>query len=177
MPLANGTWVADPAHSSVEFVVRHLGLSKVRGRFRNFTSSVDVHDSLAESSVIATIDLASIDTGDEDRDDHLRSIDFFDVANSPTMTFASTAITVDDGAYQLRGNLTLNRITREVEIDVEFWGTEVSPVDSRVRAGFSGYTQLSRKEFGIEFDVPLHSGRLMLGEHVVIELEMQLQRT
>ncbi|MDY7101974.1 MAG: YceI family protein [Actinomycetota bacterium] len=177
MPLANGTWVADPSHSSVEFVVRHLGLSKVRGRFHEYTMALEVHDSLAESSVIATIDLASIDTGDADRDEHLRSIDFFDVANEPTMTFASTSIAVDDGAYQLLGDLALNDITRAVAIDVEFHGTEVSPVDSRVRAGFSGYAEICRSDFGIEFDVPLHSGRLMLGEHVAIELEMQLHRS
>ena len=174
LPLAAGTWVADPAHTTVGFVVRHLGLSKVRGRFDGVSAQLVVGDDLATSSVSAEIQMGTVTTGNTDRDAHLASSDFFNAETNPTMTFVSTSITGEEEEYTMTGDLTINGITRQVELDVEFFGTSVFPMDQSTRAGFSATGTLSRKEFGIEFNVPLGGNKVMIADKVVLDLDVQL---
>jgi polyisoprenoid-binding protein YceI len=173
LPLTTGTWSADTAHSSVEFTVRHLGLTKVRGRFNSFDATLTVGQDLAGSVLSARVDLASVDTNNTDRDDHLRGTDFFDVDAHPTMTFASTGITADGDDYVVDGTLTLNGVTNPVRLEVEFNGTEVYPMDEAVHAGFSASTRISRKDYGVEFDVPVGVDKMAIGDKVTVELEVQ----
>lgn len=173
LPLAPGTWTIDPAHSSVEFVVRHMGLSKVRGRFGTFSAQLVVGADLASSVLTAEVDMSSVSTNNDDRDAHLRSTDFFSADDHPTMAFRSTAIEGAGEEWAVTGELTINGVTRPVTFDVEFHGTETFPFDQAVHAGFSGVTSISRKDFGVEFDVPLGGDKVMIGDKVAIELEAQ----
>ena len=174
LPLTTGRWAVDPAHSGVEFTIRHLGISKVRGRFNNFDASLTVGESVSDTRVDAEIDLSSVDTNNEDRDNHLRTTDFFDVATHPTMTFASTGIRDDgDGEYVLGGDLTINGVSQPVELDVEFNGVETYPMDQKRHAGFSATGTISRGAFGVDFDVPLGVDKVAIGDKVKIELELQ----
>ncbi len=172
LPLASGTWVIDPAHSAVEFTIRHLGLSKVRGRFNEFTASIVVGDDLASSSVAADIAMSSVDTNNADRDQHLLSTDFFGADANPTMTFRSTALSGSGDDWSLVGDLTVNGATETVELDVEFYGLATDPYGNQ-KAGFSGETTLSRKSFGIEFNAPLETGGVLLADKVTVQLELQ----
>lgn len=174
LPLSTGTWTADSSHTTVGFSVRHLGLSKVRGRFETVTAQVTVGDDLASSAVTAEIDMASVSTGNKDRDAHLTSTDFFGAENNPKMTFVSKEITGTGEEYKLTGDLTLNGITKPVELDVEFFGTSVFPVDQSTRAGFSATGSLSRKDFGIEFNMALGGDKVMISDKVALELDVQL---
>lgn len=174
LPLQAGTWTIDPAHSSVEFVIRHLGLSKVRGRFNAFDATVVVGSDLADTRLTATVDLSSVDTNNADRDAHLRSTDFFGVDAHPQMTFASTEVRQDGEDYTLVGELTINGATRPVELEVEFNGVETYPMDQKRHAGFSATGTITRSDFGIDFDVPLGVDKVALGDKVKIELEIQL---
>ncbi|MEM8621688.1 MAG: YceI family protein [Actinomycetota bacterium] len=174
LPLAAGTWAADPSHTTVGFTVRHLGLSKVRGRFDGVTAAVTVGDDLATTSVNAEIDLGSVATGNPDRDGHLQSTDFFNAEAHPQMTFVSTGISGSGEEYTLTGELTINGVTKPVELDVEFFGTSVFPMDQSTRAGFTATGTLSRKEFGIEFNVPLGGDKVMISDKVNLELDVQL---
>lgn len=167
--LTTGTWVIEPVHSEVGFTVRHLGLSKVRGRFNTFSGKVVVEDDKTACTVEATIDLASVDTNNQDRDGHLRSTDFFAVENHPTMTFASTAVTPDS----LSGDLTINGITKPVTLDLEFHGVTVDNYDT-TRAGFSASGEILRGDYGIDFNAPLGMDGMLIGDKVAIELEVQV---
>lgn len=173
MPLTAGTWAIDPSHSSVEFVVRHMGLSKVRGRFGEFRAELIVGDDLSACSLTAEVELSSVSTNNADRDAHLAGTDFFDVEAAPKMTFVSTAIEGADGAYTATGDLSIRGVTRPVTLDIEFNGTETFPFDQSVHAGFSASGSISRKDFGVEFDVPLGADKVMIGDKVQIELEAQ----
>lgn len=173
LPLAAGAWPVDTHHSSVEFTVRHLGLSKVRGRFNKFDATLEVGERLDETSLVATVDLSSVDTNEADRDAHLRGTDFFDTDNNPEMRFESTGIEGDGNEFELTGNLTINGVTAPLTLEVEFNGTEVYPMDQKVHAGFSAEGTLSRKAYGIDFDVPLGVDKVALGDKVQIELEVQ----
>jgi polyisoprenoid-binding protein YceI len=177
LPITAGTWPADTAHSTVEFTVRHLGISKVRGRFDDFDAALTVGDTLENSALRASIELSSVHTGNSDRDGHLQSSDFFGTEANPQMNFVSTAI-ADRGAgeYELTGNLTLNGVTQPVVLDAEFNGTEDFPMDGSVHAGFSASGFLSRRAFGVEFDVPLGADKVMISDKVSIELEIQFVR-
>lgn len=174
LPLDTGTWQVDTAHSSVEFIVRHLGLNKVRGRFNRFDASLEVGTSLADSDLRATVELASVDTNNPDRDAHLQGTDFFGVEQNPTLSFASTAIAEDGDGYAVDGELTLNGVTRPVRLAVEFNGTEVYPMDQKTHAGFSASTTIARSDYGVEFDVPLGVDKVAIGDKVRVELEIQL---
>ena len=174
LPLVSGTWNADPAHTTVGFVVRHLGLSKVRGRFEGVTAQLVVGDDLATSSVTAEIEMGTVETGNADRDAHLASSDFFNAETNPTMTFVSTSITGEGEEFTLGGDLTINGVTKPIELDVEFFGTSVFPMDQSTRAGFSASGSLSRKDFGIEFNVPLGGDKVMIADKIVLELDVQL---
>jgi polyisoprenoid-binding protein YceI len=172
LPLAAGHWTVDHNHSGVLFTVRHLGLSNVRGRFGQFDATLDVGDRLDEVSVSATVDLSSVDTNNADRDAHLRSTDFFDTEQHPAMTFRSTSITGAGEDYELRGELTLAGVTKEIVLDVEFHGTETFPADQSTHAGFTATGQIRRSEFGIDFGI-VAGEKLMLSDKVKIELDLQ----
>ena len=162
-----GTWAIDPTHSEVGFTVRHL-MTKVRGQFESFEGTITTGAGLADTKAEATIDLNSINTRDAQRDGHLRSGDFFDTENSGPMTFSSVSF---DGT-SAKGNLTIKGITREVELDVEFLGTEVDPYGN-TKIGFDASTEISRKDFGVDFNIPLDGGKLLIGDKVSITLSIQ----
>lgn len=174
LPLPTGTWTIDADHSTVGFTVRHLGLAKVRGRFDGVDATLVVGDDLPSSSVEATIELGTVSTGNADRDGHLLSSDFFNAETDPKMTFVSTEITGAGEEYSLVGSLTLNGITKPVELDVEFFGTSVFPADQSTRAGFSATGSLSRKDYGIEFNMPIGGDKVMISDKVTLELDIQL---
>ena len=166
-----GTWTIDPSHSEVGFSVRHLMVSKVRGRFNSFAGELVTADNPLDSTVSATIDLGSVVTGDENRDAHLRGTDFFDVETHPVMSYRSTGLRPDGDAYVLDGELTLHGVTRSVPLKLEVNGFIVSPMGTRV--GFSASGELSRKDFGIEFNMPLEGGGVVVGDKVALNLEVE----
>ena len=174
LALDPGRWPIDPNHSAITFSSRFLGLSKVRGRFRVFDVSLDVGPSGTEFQVEASIDLASIDTGQPDRDTHLRSADFFHVDQHPTMTFRSTRIEPVGGSYTMRGDLTLKGVTRAVTLEVQSNGLAASP-DGRTRFGLTATGELRRSDldFGLK---PLGLDRLILADKVAFVLDMQFVR-
>ena len=174
LPLVVGTWTADPSHTTVGFVVRHLGLSKVRGRFDGVTAQLVVGDDLSSSSVSAEIEMGTVKTGNPDRDAHLASSDFFNAETNPTMTFRSTSIAGEGEEYTLVGDLTINGITQQAELDVEFFGTSVAPMDQSTRAGFSATGTISRKDFDINFNAPVGADKVLISDKVALELDVQL---
>ena len=173
LPLATGEWSVDTAHSGVHFKVRHLGLSNVRGRFNDFSASLVVGETLDDVSVTATVNMASVDTNQPDRDAHLLGTDIFRADLHPTMEFRSTSITGGGDEYQLHGELTINGTTHPVTFPIEFTGVETYPIDGKLHAGFSGEAQLSRSDYGIDFNVPLGVDKLALGDKVKVELDLQ----
>ena len=174
LPLAAGSWIIDPVHSAVQFSVKHLGISTLRGRFADVAASVEVGDDLGSSSLAATIGMGSIDTGNADRDGHVRSSDFFNAEVNPKMSFTSAKIEQkEDGSYQVSGPLSLNGVSKDTTLDVMFFGTEDNPFDGSHRAGFAATGQIDRTDFGIEWNVPLPSGGVMLGKKVDISIDAQ----
>ncbi len=170
--LTAGTWTVDPSHSTVGFTVRHLMISKVRGRFGTFSGSLTVAGDPLQSSVEATVDLASVDTDDEGRDTHLRGTDFFDVEQHPEMKFVSTGVKEKGGHYALLGDLTIKGVTRHVEFDLDFEGVGRDPWGG-TRAGFTARAEINRKDWGLEWNVALETGGVLVGEKVKIELEIE----
>ncbi|MFC4909051.1 YceI family protein [Actinomadura gamaensis] len=169
--LTAGTWNIDPAHSEVTFAIRHL-MTKVRGSFTDFSGAVEIADDVAASTATAEIKLASIDTRNADRDAHVRAADVLDVENHPTMTFATTGVRADGGDYKVDGTLTIKNVTKPVTLDVEFHGVGADPWGG-TRAGFSATATINRKDWGIEFNVPLGGDKALLGDKVEITLEIQ----
>jgi polyisoprenoid-binding protein YceI len=167
-----GTWTLDTAHSSVGFTVRHMMVSKVRGRFTDYTADIVTAEDPLQSTLDATIQMASIDTGDEGRDGHLRTNDFFDVEQFPTMTFTSTGITGSGGDYELTGDLTIKGVTKPVTFDLEFGGVGKDPWGN-TRAGFTVTGTINRKDFGMAYNAVLETGGIMVGEKVSIELDIE----
>jgi polyisoprenoid-binding protein YceI len=167
LPLAPGRWTLDGYHSAVGFTIRHLGISKVRGRFGQVDAELVVGETIDGCAVTATIELASIDTGNADRDAHVRAADMLDVERRPTMTFRSTAIRGGADAWSLEGELTIGDVTRPVTFEVDFGGVEDSVVDGRRHAGFEATGEILRGDFGLDF------GRGLLGDAVKIQLDMQ----
>ncbi|MGK5551031.1 YceI family protein [Actinomadura kijaniata] len=172
--LTAGTWNIDAAHSEVTFSIRHL-MTKVRGSFTEFSGAVQVAETLAESTATAEIKMASIDTRNADRDAHVRQADVLDVENHPTMTFATKGVRAEGGDYFVDGDLTIKGVTRPVSLAVEFHGVAEDPWGG-VRAGFSASTTINRKDWGIEFNVPLKGDKALLGDKVDIQLEIQAVR-
>ncbi|HEY0903608.1 MAG TPA: YceI family protein [Marmoricola sp.] len=165
--LVAGTWTIDPSHSEVGFTVRHL-MTKVRGQFETFQGTVSTGSSLEETKAEASIDLNSVNTRDAQRDGHLRSGDFFDVEKSGPMTFVSTSF---DGATA-KGELTIKGVTNVVELDVEYLGVDKDAYGN-TRIGFEATTEINRKDFGVDFDIPLDGGKLLVGHKVQIQLSIQ----
>lgn len=174
LPLAPGHWAVDRTHSTVEFSVRHLGISKVRGAFGVFDAEVIVGETLADSSLTATVQLSSVHTNNSLRDAHLRNTDFFNVDTNPVMTFVSRTIAAGAGdTLIVTGDLTLNGVTRTQRLDVDFLGAAILPLDGSSHAGFAAVGTLSRGEFGIDFNAPM-AGGVVIGDQVEIVLDIQL---
>lgn len=168
--LAAGTWAIDPSHSEVGFSVRHLMVSKVRGALSGVAGTITVGES--EVAVAATIDAATISTRDENRDGHIKSADFFDIENHPTWTFTSTGFEAKGNDITLTGDLTLRGVTKPVALEVEFVGVNTDPWGN-TKAGFEAKGEINRKDFGVEWNAPLETGGVLVGEKVSIELNIQ----
>jgi polyisoprenoid-binding protein YceI len=167
-----GTWDIDPVHSDVSFTVRHMMVSKVRGRFGTFSGEITTGQEVTASSVTATLDATSIDTNNEQRDNHIRSADFFDVANHPTWTFASSAVRVDGDDLYVDGELTIKGVTRPVTLTLEVEGFGPDAYGG-TRAGFSATTTINRNDFGVDISMPLDGGGVVVGDKVTITLEIE----
>jgi polyisoprenoid-binding protein YceI len=167
-----GTWDIDASHSTVGFSVRHMMVSKVRGYFTRFSGEVVTAADPAQSTVNATIDMDSIDTRQEQRDAHIRSADFFDVGNHTVMTFRSTEVRTDGADWTVVGDLTIKGVTRPVELALEVNGFGPDAYGG-TRAGFSAKTEISRKEFGVDIDMPMDGGGVVVGDKISIELEIE----
>ena len=166
-----GTWKIDPSHTEIGFTVRHL-MSKVRGKFEKFDGEIVTDGSGLGSIANATIDLSSVNTGTEDRDNHLRSSDFFSVEDNPEMTFRSTGIRDKGDKYVAFGDLTIRGVTKPVELDVEVLGEGGDPWGGK-RIGLEATTEISRKEFGIDFNIPVAGEKMMIGDKVSIHLTVE----
>ncbi|MFF9452229.1 YceI family protein [Streptomyces flaveolus] len=167
LPIAPGQWALDPFHSAVSFTVRHLGIAKVRGRFNGVEAGLFVGETAGDVRVTATIDLASVDTGNAGRDAHVRSADLLDVEKRPTMTYRSTRVSGEGEDWVMEGELTIGEVTRPVTLAVEFGGLVDVPMDGSRHAGFEATGEIRRSEFGLDFAPGL------LGEVVKIQLDMQ----
>ena len=169
-----GTWVIDPSHSSLEFVAKHLVVSKVRGRFGSFAGTVEVAEPIETSTVDVTIDAASVTTNDADRDGHVRSEDFLDVGAFPVLTFRSTGVHHRSGdEWTIPGELTIRDVTEPVDLDVEYLGVFNDPWGNP-KAAFSASTTIDREAFGITWNAALETGGVLVGKTVKIELDVQL---
>ena len=176
-PKLTGTYVLDAAHSRLGFSARHAMVTKVRGQFKEFegTGFLDF-DEPARSTASVTIQVASVDTGQEQRDGHLRTNDFFDAPTYPTITFTSTGVEkVDDENYKLTGDLTIKDVTKPITIDFEFTGSSLDPMGNN-RVGFEGKTVVQRKEWGINFNAALETGGVLVSEKVTLEFDISAIR-
>lgn len=168
------TWKIDTSHSAVNFAVRHLMISKVRGRFTSYTGAA-VYDEAAKTwtSAEGSIDVASVDTHEEKRDAHLKSADFFDAEKFPKITFKTTAVEArGDDKFLARGLLTIHGVTKEIALDVELTGQGKDPWGGE-RTAFSAKGSIDRKEFGMEFNMALDAGGVMVGDKVEIDIEVE----
>jgi polyisoprenoid-binding protein YceI len=169
-----GTWAIDPVHSEVSFTVRHMMVSKVRGRFDKFEGTIVTGANPLDSTVTASVDLSSINTGQEQRDAHIRSADFFEVETHPTMTFTSTGVRPDGDDFLLDGNLTLKGVTKPVTFKLEVSGFGPDSYGG-TRAGFSATTEINRMDYGVSFNGPIPGvpGGVAVSEKVNITLEIE----
>jgi len=171
---ARTTWTIDPAHSNVEFGVKHMMFTTVKGRFSDVRGTITLDEQHVEnSSVEVEIGVASIDTRDEKRDVHLRSADFFDVERFPTMTFKSTRVEpTSGGEARVTGDLTIHGVTREVVLNTTMTGRGTNPWGAEV-AGFEATTRINRKDFGLEWNVALESGGFLVGDEIKISIDIE----
>jgi len=167
-----GTWQIDPVHSEVSFSVRHMMVSKVRGYFTEFEGTIVTAEVPADSSATASITLNSIDTRNEQRDNHIRSADFFDVAQYPTMTYRSTGLSGNGENWTLDGELSLHGVTRRVPLSLELNGFTADPYGGQ-RAGFSATAEINRKDFGIDISLPMDGGGVVVGDKISISIEIE----
>jgi polyisoprenoid-binding protein YceI len=172
---AVGTWVFDTSHSSIEFVARHLMVSKVRGGFGAFSGTVVVADPIEGSSVEVIIEAASITSGDENRDAHVRGEDFLDVERFPNLTFKGTGPRRSGSGWVLTGELTIRDVTRSVDLQIEALGVLADPWGNE-KAAFSATTEIEREEFGVTWNAALETGGVLVGNTVRIEIDVQLGR-
>jgi polyisoprenoid-binding protein YceI len=174
LAMAQSTWKIDPAHSQAGFSVRHMGLSNVRGRFNNINGTIVFDETdLSKSSVNATIDTTTVDTGVEQRNGHLKSADFFDVAKFPTMTFASKSVTKSGDEYLVTGDLTLHGVTKPVVLHLDTPEKEQVGMDGKAHRGFSATTTIHRQDFGLVWSGTLKSGEAVVGDDVKITLDVE----
>lgn len=173
---AAGIWRIDPTHSTVQFIARHMMISKVRGQFREFSGAITIAEVPEESSVDVVIMAASIDTGDEQRDRHLRSPEFLDVEQFPEIRYRTTTVQAgEEDHWAVTGELTIRDVTRPVTLDVEFCGSAVDPW-SKARAGFLAAGEINREEFHISWNQALEAGGFLIGKGVKIELDVEAVR-
>ncbi len=169
--LVAGTWTIDPAHSEVSFTVRHL-MSKVRGSFTDFSGQITTTEDPTQSSVSVAIKSASITTHNDQRDAHLRSTDFFDADQGQELAFVGTGITAQDEGYVIHGDLTINGITKPVDLAAEFLGVGVDAY-GLTRVGAEASTSINRKDFNVDFNVPLSGGKFLIGDKIDITLSIE----
>ncbi len=167
-----GTWKLDPAHSELGFSVRHLAISKVRGVFEKFDVTIVTAENPADSTVEATVDVASVNTKQEARDNHLRTSDFFLADEYPTMTFRSTKIEGTPEHFVVTGDLTLRGVTKEIVITGEFGG--ISTANGVTKAGATATTTINRHDFGVSWNAPLEAGGFTLGDEVTVTMDLQV---
>ncbi|MDD7943142.1 YceI family protein [Microbacterium sp. NE2HP2] len=167
-----GTWVLDASHSEVGFSVRHMMISKVRGTFAVAEATIVAPENPLELTLDAKVDVASINTKDEGRDNHLRSADFFDVENYPNITFVSTGVRQQGGDFLVDGDLTIKDVTKPVTFEVEFGGFGTDPWGN-YKAGATAKTVINREEFGLTWNAALETGGVLVGKDVTIELDLQ----
>jgi polyisoprenoid-binding protein YceI len=171
-----GRWRIDPAHSEIQFVARHMMIARTRGRFREFSGTITIAEVPEQSSVEVTIVAASIDTGDAQRDAHLRSPDFLDVERYPEIRFRSTEVRpAGDDRWEVTGGLTIRDVTRPVTLDVEFCGVATDPW-ANLRAAFLASTEINREDFDVSWNQALESGGFLVGKGVRIELDVEAVR-
>ena len=167
-----GTWAIDPTHSEVGFKARHLGISKVKGTFDRFEGVITTGERVEDSTVRASVEVASVNTNQAQRDEHLRTSDFFKADEFPTFTFASTGVRADGDDLVVSGELTLRGVTKPVEFEVEFGGITVDGYGNR-KLGLEGATTINRHDFGVSWNAPTEAGGMTLGDKVTISLELQ----
>ena len=167
-----GTWVLDPAHSEVTFSLRHMMISKVRGEFGLKSATIEAPANPLEAKVTASVDAASISTGDQNRDNHLRSADFFDVETYPTIDFVSTGVRYEGGDFLVDGDLTMHGVTKPVTFELEFGGFGTDPYGN-YKAGATAKTVVNREDFGLTWNAALETGGVLVGKDVTINLDLQ----
>jgi len=168
------TWTVDPMHTQVEFSAKHMGIMTVKGAFTGLTTDINFNeDDFTASSVEATVDASTLSTHDNQRDGHLKSPDFLDVEHFPTITFKSTRIErAAHDQYRMTGDLTIKNVTRPVSLDVVYSGQAKDPMGN-MHAGFSAYTTINRKDWGLTWNVALETGGLLVGDQITIALEIE----
>lgn len=167
-----GTYTIDPVHSQIGFVTRHAMVTKVRGTFDTFEGAITVDgDDPGKSSVAVTIQVSSVNTRNEQRDEHLRTNDFLDIANFPTSTFTSTSISHDGGEFRVTGDLTIKDVTRSITLPLEFQGSAKDPFGN-TRIGFEGSLPINRSDYGVSFNAALETGGVLVSEKITLELEI-----
>ncbi|MDQ0866680.1 YceI family protein [Arthrobacter globiformis] len=169
--LTRGIWTLDNSHSEIAFTVRHAGISKVRGQFKDAAATLNLADDVTATKVEATIQTASFDSGDANRDGHVRGEDFFDVEKFPEISFVSNSLFANGDSYELQGDLTIKGVTRPVSLETEFNGVAVDPFGN-TRAGVSAETTISRKDFGLTWNAVLEAGGVLVSDKVAINLEL-----
>lgn len=167
-----GTYVLDASHSEVGFEVRHMMISKVRGVFAAKSATIVLPENVLEATVEATVDVASIDTKDEGRDAHLRSADFFDAENYPTISFTSTGVRAEGGDFFVDGDLTIKDVTKNVTFQLELGGFGTDPFGN-FKAGATAHTTINREDFGLTWNAALETGGVLVGKDVKITLDLQ----
>ncbi|CAH0131280.1 Protein YceI [Peribacillus simplex] len=172
--MKNTKWTVDPTHSAIEFSVKHMMIAKVKGSFNKFEASILANPSdLTTAEIDFTVDVASIDTRNADRDNHLRSADFFDVEKNPTLTFKSTKIVkTNEDEYDVTGNVTLNGITQEETFSITFEGQGKDPWGNE-KAGFSGKGKVKRSDYGLTYNAALETGGVLIGDQITLTIEIE----
>lgn len=176
--MTKAKWNVDTVHSTVGFSVRHMMISNVKGTFNKFDGNIELDPTdLTDASIEFTIDASSVDTRMPDRDDHLRSADFFDVENHPNLTFKATEIkkTSEDN-YDMTGDFTIRGTTKPVTFDITFEGMAKDPMSGDEAAGFTGSTKINRKDFGLTWNTALETGGFVVSDEVKINIEIQLRK-
>jgi polyisoprenoid-binding protein YceI len=174
--IETGTWTVDPAHSSVGFAVRHAGIATIRGEFTRFEGTLEVSDDLSTAHATGSVEVASVFTNEPQRDEHLRSPDFFDAEQYPNISFTSTQIEPGgDTSFRVVGNLTLHGVTKEIVLDGSVQGTEVDPFGNQ-RVGLELHGELSRGDYGMGFNMPLASGGLFVSDRVKLTIDISAIR-
>ena len=170
--LPTGTWTVDPAHSKVGFAVKHMGIATVRGEFTEFEGSLEIADDLSSAKAYGTVRAQSVDTNEPQRDDHLRSPDFFDVAQFPEIRFESTSIeALDDEEFRITGKLTIHGETNDIVLHAALEGTDIDPWGNE-RVGLEVTGQLSRGDYGMKFNQALGSGNMLVADKVKLALDI-----